>query len=106
MERGHLVLTRAVGESLVIGEGAAAVTVTVEDVRRGQVRLRVVAPKDVRVDRQEVWRRRESERAVGTTPVPPTPPVVRAGDVAPAGWTAGGCGVCHDPNCDNPGGKH
>ena len=55
-----LILTRRIGETLQIGDD---ITVTVLDVKGGQVRVGVVAPKDVRVDREEIRRRIESELA-------------------------------------------
>ena len=53
-----LVLTRRIGETLHIGDD---ITVTVLDVKGTQVRVGVVAPKDVRADREEVRRRIEAE---------------------------------------------
>ena len=49
-----LILTRRIGETLKIGDN---ITVTVLDVKGSQVRVGVVAPKDTRVDREEVRRR-------------------------------------------------
>lgn len=46
-----LVLARRVGEEIVIGDD---IRVTVLEVRGGQVRLGIVAPKTVRVLRQEI----------------------------------------------------
>lgn len=46
-----LVLTRKAGESIVIGEN---VVVTVLEIRGGQIRLGVDAPRDVSVHRAEV----------------------------------------------------
>jgi carbon storage regulator len=55
-----LVLTRRVGETIVIdGE----VRVTVLSVQGDRVRLGIVAPPDVVVDREEVRRRRAEEAA-------------------------------------------
>jgi carbon storage regulator len=45
------VLTRRIGQSLVIGD---AVTITVRAVRGDRVRLTIEAPADVQVSRQEV----------------------------------------------------
>ena len=53
-----LILTRRIGETLQIGDD---ITVTVLDVKGTQVRVGVVAPKDTRVDREEVRRRIEAE---------------------------------------------
>jgi len=49
-----LILTRRVGETLVIGDD---VTVTVLGVRGNQVRLGVNAPKEVAVHREEIYQR-------------------------------------------------
>ena len=55
-----LIMTRRIGETIRIGEN---VTVTVLDVKWNQIRLGVKAPKDVRVDREEVRQRIELDRA-------------------------------------------
>ena len=49
-----LILTRRVGETVMIGED---VTVTVLGVKGNQVRLGVNAPKDVPVHREEIFER-------------------------------------------------
>ncbi|MDH3916468.1 MAG: carbon storage regulator CsrA, partial [Chromatiales bacterium] len=49
-----LILTRRVGESVVIGDDVA---VTVLGVKGNQVRIGVTAPKDVTVHRQEIYER-------------------------------------------------
>jgi carbon storage regulator len=54
-----LVLTRRIGETLMIGE---RVTVTVLEVKGNQVRLGINAPKDVAVHREEVLERIKQER--------------------------------------------
>ena len=53
-----LILTRRVGETLVIGDD---VNVTVLGVRGNQVRLGVDAPKEVAVHREEIYQRIQSE---------------------------------------------
>jgi carbon storage regulator len=53
-----LVLTRRIGESIVIGN---EVRVTVVSVKGDKVRLGVTAPEDVRVDRQEIHERRGNQ---------------------------------------------
>jgi carbon storage regulator len=52
-----LVLTRKLGEKLVID---GDIIVTVVGIQRGKVRLGVVAPEYIDVDRQEVHQRRRS----------------------------------------------
>ena len=60
-----LILTRRVGESVVIGED---VTVTVLGVKGNQVRIGINAPKTVAVHREEIFERIKSGRgAEGAT---------------------------------------
>ena len=54
-----LILTRRVGETVVIGNN---VTVTVLGVKGNQVRLGVKAPKDISVHREEIFERIQSEQ--------------------------------------------
>ncbi len=49
-----LVLTRRVGETLMIGDD---ITVTVLGVKGNQVRLGTTAPKEVAVHREEIYER-------------------------------------------------
>lgn len=54
-----LILTRRIGETLVVGD---EVTVTVLGVKGNQVRLGVNAPKDVAVHREEIYERIQKEK--------------------------------------------
>lgn len=54
-----LILTRRVGETLMIGD---EVTVTVLGVKGNQVRIGVNAPRDVSVHREEIYERIKREQ--------------------------------------------
>ena len=57
-----LILTRRIGETLMIGD---EITATVLGVKGNQVRIGVNAPKDVPVHREEIAERIKAEKARG-----------------------------------------
>ncbi len=59
-----LVLSRKLGEKIVIGEN---ITITVVDIDRGKVRLGIDAPKGLRIDRQEIFESRTRQNIEGET---------------------------------------
>ena len=59
-----LILTRMVGETLMIGD---SVTVTVLGVKGNQVRIGITAPKDVAVHREEIFQRLQKDESSAAT---------------------------------------
>ncbi len=67
-----LILTRRVGETLKIGND---VDVTVLGVKGNQVRIGIIAPKNVAVHREEIFDRIKREEELATAGLLPEVPV-------------------------------
>lgn len=65
-----LILTRRIGETLMIGSD---VTATALGVKGNQVRIGINAPKNVAVHREEIYRRFEREQHQGAEGPPQEP---------------------------------
>jgi len=61
-----LILTRRVGESLMVGED---ITVTVLGVKGNQVRIGINAPRDVAVHREEIFNKIQQKDEIKTADV-------------------------------------
>ena len=58
-----LILTRKLGESIVIGDN---IKVTITDIKNGQIKLGITAPKDVTVNRKEVVKEIKGENVLSS----------------------------------------
>jgi carbon storage regulator len=54
-----LVLMRKLGQKIMIGDN---IEITVTDIGRGQIRLGIMAPRDVPILRKELWDAQQVER--------------------------------------------
>ena len=65
-----LILTRKSGEAIRIGDH---VTLKIMEIRGGQVRIGIEAPRDISVHREEVFEqaRRQNQRAAQSSPTDP-----------------------------------
>lgn len=63
-----LILARKLGEKIVIGQGAEAITITLVDIDRNVMRLGIDAPRDVPIWRQEPRPRARPQRRLGRRP--------------------------------------
>lgn len=70
-----LVLTRKAGESIVIGN---EVVITVLEVRGGQIRIGVDAPRDLAVHRAEVYQQVMAENQAAVVPSERRDDVIKA----------------------------
>lgn len=61
-KKGNLILTRNIGESIIIGDN---IEVIVLDVKGYQVRISVNAPRDLSVHRKEIWEKIERQKNCG-----------------------------------------
>ncbi len=62
-----LVLSRKLGEKIYINGN---ISIEIVDIDRGKVRLGISAPKEVPIDREEVWEKRKDKP--GATIAPPS----------------------------------
>lgn len=69
-----LVLTRKVGEAIIIGKNICIMPVAIQG---DKVRIGISAPKEVVVDRQEVHEKRQNGRQEGPAQKPTNVPVIR-----------------------------
>jgi carbon storage regulator len=80
-----LVLTRRAGERIRIGD---AITISILDIGRGQVRVAIEAPRDIPVHREEVYLQVQAANLEAARSAPDSDPAAlwrKAHPVRPAG---------------------
>ena len=68
-----LVLTRRLNETITLGDPLSsekAIEITIVEVRGDQIRLGISAPKNLPVDRKEIWLQKREERRNAAGPSP------------------------------------
>jgi carbon storage regulator len=61
LKMGYLVLTRSVGQKIIIGDD---IEVTITGVKCNQARIAVKAPKNITVHREEIYERIQREKSL------------------------------------------
>lgn len=75
-----LILTRRVGETIVIGD---EVIITVLGIKGNQVRIGINAPKDVSVHREEIYQRIQKEKEEKSSSASAAAPAPKKEEAAP-----------------------
>lgn len=66
-----LILDRAIGDDIVINDGDRLITVRLLEIKGwNKIRLGIVAPREVSIDRGEVRQAKERDASGGTGPTP------------------------------------
>jgi carbon storage regulator CsrA len=60
-----LILTRRVGEAIIIGDAENKIKMSISGINGGQVRLAIEAPRDISVHREEIYKRIQAEKKGG-----------------------------------------
>lgn len=60
-----LILTRRIGESIIIGDGENKVVITVVSIKGAQAKVGIQAPKDIAVHREEIYEKIKEQTTSG-----------------------------------------